>query len=693
MNKLIYITCIFSVSLISVNAQEEINERFLQEYVEPSDSTETFDLALLFKSTSDGVIIRWAPTNPSAWLKGNEYGYTIEKLVLDSLNPREFQKVRPSPFTPWPLEAWESIVEDSNPYRAAAAMTIYGESEVGEGIVRQAEELENRHGMAMLSADLDALAAEASGLRYKDQEVELGDAIIYRIYVNTPSEVEAVDTVYDIYVHTELINLRVPPLEEASEGDRTITLQWLRPKGGMAFSGYYIERSEDGINFERLNNAPYLDITTEATIDLDYISYRDSIDQNGFVYQYRIRGIDAFADLSEPSNIIEAQGQDKVAPTSPKNLEVIEEELGTLTLYWEYTGETTADLSGYNVYKAIDINESFVKITETPLPAFQLKYIDLDPDERATNYYYVTAVDNNGNESSSNVAFGFTKDEVPPQPPHSLTGNIDRNGMLLLQWEAPSDEDIRGYQVFYSNSLSTTFGVKPGEYLPNTHFVDSLTLQTLSEDIYYYVIAIDWSYNQSEPSEILQVKKPDIIPPDPSIFTNYKVSEEGIFMEWKASTSADVTDIILKRKVADGPYETVIEFDPSNSSYLDQNVDEGVVYEYKLITIDDDGLETECEKHLVLEGLKSFFLDDITSFSVKSAEKGNELSWSYENLVEHEFIIYRSDIGGDLVTLKKLSAISSYIDTSADSSKKYTYAIKAKARDGRESQMNKVDMD
>ncbi|GLR20037.1 hypothetical protein GCM10007940_46530 [Portibacter lacus] len=84
----------------------------------------------------------------------------------------------------------------------------------------------------------------------------------------------------------------------------------------------------------------------------------------------------------------------------------------------------------------------------------------------------------------------------------------------------------------YSNSKNAEFGGRSIDYLPFSHFVDSISLKTLIKNIYYCVIAIDYSYNQSEASEILEVKRPDIIPPEASIFTDYNVSEEGISFKW-----------------------------------------------------------------------------------------------------------------------------------------------------------------
>ncbi|MCB9271682.1 MAG: hypothetical protein H6561_19315 [Lewinellaceae bacterium] len=40
------------------------------------------DIQLIEKSTQQGLLIRWAPTNPVTWQMGMRYGYRLERQVL-----------------------------------------------------------------------------------------------------------------------------------------------------------------------------------------------------------------------------------------------------------------------------------------------------------------------------------------------------------------------------------------------------------------------------------------------------------------------------------------------------------------------------------------------------------------------------------------------------------------------------------
>jgi len=287
------------------------------------------------------------------------------------------------------------------------------------------------------------------------------------------------------------------------------------------------------------------------------------------------------------------------------------------------------------------------------------------------------------------MAFGFTKDDIAPQPPVNLIADIDTLGNVLLEWEAPQDNDIRGYRVFWSYEKEGNYAVQSGKLLPNTHFVDELQLKSLTEIVYYYVIAVDYSYNRSEASEIYTLKKPDIIPPAASIFADYKVSEDGIYFEWIASSSLDVTNIKLERSSSEQESWTTIEsFDMKKNSFLDANVEGGKLYQYRLLTIDDDGNKSYNIKPLTLEALTPFFIPSITKLTAEKIDGNLTLNWEYDNAQEYEYMVYRQLVNGTLKSLKKVIGKTTFLDNG--NIDKAQYAVVAKAKDGRESKISKM---
>lgn len=645
------------------------------------------DIQTMTKNTEEGVVIRWAPSNVVTWQMGNIFGYSVDKLSLSDTTA-SWVPLKSSNIKPWPLDDWQHIVNEERPYAAIAAMTIHGEEkEQSKGFADRLNQLENRYGFALLAAEFDAETATASGLRYVHPRNSADSICMYRIYTFDPDRMQSSDTAYQIVHWDTLSQMHAPEVYDPIEGDKAITLRWFGGIFDVPYSAYWIERSEDGQHYERIHDRPFMSAISEIRKDNHVVSYIDSVANNYQKYYYRIKGIDPFADISPASEVIEAMGRDRTPEAAPDQVEVVSHS-SQLELIWEY--DSGIDIEGFRVYRSIGNVELFLPYSDL-LPRDTRSFIDEKPDPRETSYYYVTSVDAEGNEGKSSVVFGFTNDAEPPAPPTELRAEVDTTGMVLLQWEAPLDKDIRGYQVLFANSDQIPFAAVVGPLRDSTYYVDRVQLHTLTEDIYYRVIAVDWSYNQSEPSEIYRLQKPDLVPPAPSVFADYQVSDSGIAFDWIASKSKDVVSITLERKTIDNHWVALANFDSSKGSYIDTKVNEGQLYHYRLATMDDAGNTTYNKQPLVLEALKSFYIESVASITARATDTGVELLWEHNAEPESKFMIYRKSTDGAFKTLKQIASTDTYIDATAISNTEYTYAIKVLAADGRESQLIYTD--
>lgn len=641
--------------------------------------------------TDDGLMIRWAPNDLSLWLDGIDQGYTLQKVVFpeDSTESAYYVDVLTSPIKPWKKSQWETIISEEKPYCAAAAQCIYGlEREDKSGFVIKQENQKNLFGFSLLSADLDRDAAIASGLGYLDTSVKEKGLVMYRIFLNESPLAEYQDTII-VSATGSFVEQPRPEIIGANESENSIQLNWKNGKGRFQYTAFYIEKSKDGNTFHRITPTPYLPMTTNITAGRDMVTYVDSVHSNFETYYYRIIGINSFAELSAPSEVIKAMGRDRTPPNTPVNLTCQENNDGMTVINWDWEDiNNDNDLFGFYLLKSTEANGEYDTLNKSILPIDTKRYIDHSPDVIATNYYKVIAVDKYGNTSTSSLSFLITTDDIPPSPPTELKAEIDNNGMMLLTWEPSVDKDVRGYLVHFSNGKEANYAVIPGDYLTEPYYLDSLTLNTLTEEIYYYVVALDLSYNASEISEIIEVKKPDIIPPSPSIFVDYRVSEEGIYFEWIKSASTDVEKVILRRKEKENNWLDVLDFDETKNTYTDINVKGGELYHYQLVTIDDDGNNAESTKPLILEALTPFFIPMVSKLDLNKEENVITISWDYENLEDHKFIIYRKIGDGPLKTLKHLSGMNNFQDSSLKKDQEVSYALKAKAKDGRESKLS-----
>ncbi len=676
-----------SMDIIAQGIQEDSLKlaKLFEELTDQSKSSSD-DIKILSKTTRDGIHFRWAPVSPRVWQMGIDHGYTFERLGNDG----NYEPVGEGVFRPWEKEKWMAYKAEEFKYVHIAAMCIYGDSEAEEGFVNQANELSRRHGFNLFAADLDKIAAAASGFSYVEKDTSFFNPTRYRIYVQNPVTGMSSDTSYFTAAYYGLDEFSAPQLEIVEE-DSALKLQW---GGGGYFLGsldlvaYHIEKSTDGINFQRMLDQPFINALTELRQTSEFTSYIDSVD-NGTEYYYRIIGIDPFGDLTTPSNVASGIAKDLTAPDQPFDLVVLGEEGGLMNLSWNWQDASLhGDIAGFDVYRSKDYDGPFEKVNDTLLAKNDMQLESKRPADPLGTYFLVEAIDLNGNRSRSLPKSFLVKDSTPPGVPTELRAEIDSNGVVLIEWTKPPDEDLLGYELFYSNGKDQPFVKQNVRVIKKEYFVDELSLATLTKERYYRLVAMDFNYNRSNYSDIVIVERPDTIAPEASIFESYNVTEEGIQFTWIASQSDDVVSIELMRKSPTIDWELVSDFDMNHQVYVDRNVEEAKLYEYKLVTKDDAQNYSESENTLLLEALKSYYIEDIEDVSLDLDGERLVLHWSYDQLSEYKFLVYKQDAEGDLVLIKMLSGKTSL-------ALKYTegndnvYAVRAQAKDGRKSKMSK----
>src|SRR5690606_23446119 len=124
-------------------------------------------------------------------------------------------------------------------------------------------------------------------------------------------------------------------------------------------------------------------------------------------------------------------------------------------------------------------------------------------------------VDTAGNASYSTIIRGYLRDTVAPNPPTGLEGTIDSNGIVRLSWNPNSEADLDGYYVYFSNQEDHFFANLTGFPLKSPAYLDTITLKSFTEEIFYRVTAIDHLGHISKFSETLLLHKPDTLAPFP----------------------------------------------------------------------------------------------------------------------------------------------------------------------------------
>lgn len=660
------------------------------------------NLKIIGKYVGDSVILRWAPSTPGAWSYGNKSGYTIERSRLgnDSLfNPENFEVLTSEPVKLLPLEAWEPIVKkDPTNFAAVAAQSIYGKSQTaGQTVLAMADEYQNKYSFALLAADLSAPAARAMGLRYTDRTIQKGQNYIYRVFVSQPSDIYKIDTAY-LHINTSAVEILPPPrIARVNEEEYKITLFWEKQWHALNYTAYYIERSADkGKTYQRLNQQPYLFTMDERMkAQSDWISFADTLDQNYVAYLYRLRGITPLGELSDPSDPVHAMGRDKTPPLPPVNVEANSLGGSRVKISWEIS-EPEPDLKGFFVGRSNSSSEGFEPLFEDPLPVNAREYIDEHADVLTANYYLVAAVDTAGNGSVSMVSYGMIVDSIPPAPPSNIAATIDTSGIVTLSWSFGKEPDLAGYMVYFTNSPDHTLTAITNRPYQDTVFTDTIQVKTLTEHIYYRLKAVDVNYNYSAYSELIEVKRPDLIPPTKPVIRDYNVSERGIALQWITSSSDDVAGYVVYKKTNDGPWEELMEYGPVNVNTVlltDEDVQALHYYTYAIESFDDDGNRSGFSYPVKLRMIDFSIRPSVTNVKAKFNKRNTEvdLQWSYKIEGDYRFILYKSVNGSNFFSFKTIPGNEfTYTDKDIKEGLSYEYTVKVQYGDGKSSGFSEI---
>ncbi|MBO6531635.1 MAG: hypothetical protein JJ885_07920 [Muricauda sp.] len=667
------------------------------------------------------IMLRWAVTTPLAWRKLNEYGYELKRYTITRDNrtlPLPIEKPLGT-FSPKPLEEWLPWVE-RNDNAAVVAQSIYGEGFDIEGmdqlsaIINLAEEQEQRFTWGLYAADQDFEVAQLAGLGFVDDQVQPNEKYVYKVTSLVPPEVLPIAE-GGVFVGLQDYEELPKPLDLAVVFfDGTAMLSWNYAIHNQTYNSYYVERSTDGVNFQKLNDLPLTTLNNSEKTDPLRMFYTDSI-TNVQTYQYRVRGKTPFGEISTPSEVVSGKGEVKLAYVPHITSKFYEDET-TALLEWEFMEEGNDLITGFELNQSDNADGPYTTVVKAiPPEERQVRYSGLWP----TNYMTITAVGKNGSKRTSFPALVQPVDSIPPAQPKGLTGAVDSLGIVTLSWEPNTDKDILGYRIFKGNNRNEEYSQITISPHQGTTFYDSVSVKNLNAKVYYQLIAVDQRYNMSEPSEILELKKPDFIKPTQPVFKSYQIKEGKVHLTWANSSSDDVARHELYRKEGDSTdWQLVYTVDSkqyagssmqypvsSNSlpteklptaNWTDENVTEGEQYSYTLIAIDDSELESDPAPPLTVVLPKTSLhppLDGL--YGEVDREAGTiTLRWkAYTEPNAANITIYRSVQGKPKNLLKELPATArGLVDRKLQPNNTYEYVFQVMFRDGRVSEISTLNV-
>lgn len=602
----------------------------------------------------DRIIVRWAPSSFSAWILANKTGYLLERAESDIFpgdvsysRDLEFKPVPGFPRWPYTLEEWKAKTDTTNAMVANAAQALLrpsaDEGSTGMDLIYKLNSQQiTRHALAMLAADMNAEAATGLALRYEDTDLKSGRYYVYRISNLPPSKKGIVTDTAFVTVQTGKSQepIAVQGISIVN-GHNQVEVNWNLKLNSAFFTGYHVERSEKGMPFQRLTALPI--VCSQGEEESADCTYLDTMVVNFNKYEYRIVGIDPFAMESLPSKPMAAEPYDQVGPPPAFNI-AIEDISEGFEITWE-GDHSSADHGGWYVGRSLQASGPFAILHEKPLSKETRRFIDRDPVPLVTNYYAIYAVDTYGNRNISGANAGIRSDSIPPAKPTNLNGVIDSNGMVTLYWDMGKELDLMAYRVFRATSADRKFfQVTTAEGLaPTNVYIDQVPLNTLSEEVYYTIVALDFHYNPSVYSDILTLKIPDTIPPAKPLFTAYSMTDKGVVLQWVSSSSDDVVMHRIWRQ-SDNNWVVIHTLDdPGTTTWTDEGIAWNTDYTYALEAIDDAGLSSGRSEALEIKTPVRPPVAGITDITGQfdSDSKTYKIEWRYAGQEPVKFLVYR----------------------------------------------------
>lgn len=662
------------------------------------------EIKVLARNQKDKILLRWAPNTPSAWMKNNNFGYTIERYTVKRngqlIPPPHKKTILVNELRPEPLSTWEEDVKQ-NDYAAILAQSLYGENfsveQMQEGglaeIINKSKEAEQRFSFALFAADMNFEMAKKAGLGFEDTSVISGEEYLYRIKSLVPKELLEVKMGL-VVVNTSKQEILPEPIDLiAVPDDKNILLTWEYQMFKSKFTSYYVERSEDGNLFNRLGDTPLVNLNDKPGSPAKRMYYVDTLSQNNKTYYYRVKGISPFGEQSPPSKVVSAQGIKKLTAV-PHIFNYKFQKTGEVDIFWEFDKNAEAEVVNFELEWASQEKGPYKVVKNDISPASrELRYKDLTP----SNYFKINAIGKNNTKTTSLTTFIQTIDSIPPSPPIGLVGVVDTLGVVNIKWETNIEKDMLGYRVFRGNLKNEEVSQLTVSPIAKTSFIDTVQIKSLNSKVYYQIVAVDKRFNMSDYSEKLTLKKPDIIPPSSPIFTSYKVTPNGVALEWINSSSDDVKKHQLYRKKAseiEKGWELIFTTD-TISKYIDKKAASNIKYRYAIFAEDTSGLQSLPSTPITITNQNNNTLEYIKGFSgiANRTDKNIAISWKKMPEKVAEIIIYKSKQEGKPVLWKQIPAtINKLIDYNVNPGSIYTYTMKVILNTGQHPKIKKIDI-
>jgi fibronectin type 3 domain-containing protein len=531
--------------------------------------------------------------------------------------------------------------------------------------------------------------ALATGERFSDTDLEPGERFDYRVVMRVDGQSRQLATRSGI-VHGRPDQVPVPEGLAGEPGDRRANLAWqvdpAQSADGSAIAYRVYRGLEPDEPFETVHGRPI--IPMRINDQLPEFLYVDVGLDNGQPYLYEIRAVNLLGFESAASERIEITPRATRAPDAPE----LTATLLADSVLLEWSAVEYDDLAGYRVYQGFDDTEPERVWPAAGLARDALMWIAEEWPDGVMVRWYVTAVDMAGNESApSNFIELFRPDVTPPAAPVNLTATAGSDG-ILLEWDANEEADLLGYLVQRTTRVDREEQVE-GEFfaehpapLTEPRWLDPVP-ETSQARYAYRVIAVDRAGNESEPSDVVVARMPDIVPPQAPVLTRIEQIDDTIHLAWLAPPDPDLAGFRVWTYFDDEQAREVAHLDSAGATefeHVAQPSDTPV--HYTVTALDEAGNESDPAPSLMIRVL------DLAGPPAPRVEGEREptramLQWSYpgdDERIGYQLLFRADATDQEPEFLTELEADQrEFTDTGLDPEHDYIYRLRAVDRHDR----------
>jgi len=655
---------------------------------------------ILSRVQKNQILLRWAVDQPIAWQKTNSSGFVLEKYLFSKDGQRlaKPKKLWQKSIQADALETWQDIVA-KNDYAAIIAQAIYGDSFQIDGsqgaladIVNLSQEIEQRFSFALLAADMNFEAATKAGWGFTDTDIKQNERYIYKVKSAIPIEQLNIKSTAILVGLSDYEDLPAPIDLQGIFGDKNVIITWEYALFKSIYTSYNLERSEDGKTFTPVSKEPLVNLNDKPNAPAKRMYYIDSLAQNNKPYYYRVNGVSPFGEKGTYSDTISGVGQ-PVLPFTPRISDFkFTKKPNEVVIMWEFPKEGEEITAKFQLNHAEkDSGPYKVVVDDISVTQRELTYSELEP----SNYFTITAVGKTPKQKKTSFSRLIQPmDTIPPAVPVKLEGKIDSLGIARFNWKLNTEKDFLGYRIFRGfreKEEPSQLTVSPIE---TNQFIDTVVVKNLNSKVYYYVVAVDKRFNNSEMSEVLVLEKPDVIPPTAPVFSNYKVEKGEVKLFWINSSEENATHILSRKNMTDDTkWQEIYKVTDTIQTYIDKDVEANKKYRYAIKAIDKSGLESLPSTPLtinVIDLTPPKLIKEI-NFTIDRQNNYIELFWRAKDENIAEYTIYKQENDKDPTIWKIVPVnIKRLIDEAVSPNSVYTYHIRATLTNGKFTQVKKV---